>query len=110
MTTECKWPACIDEGCTPLARQFKSCYAQDHLRTLRVRLSKERNRLAESTSPTEANIRSIWVAQCEREVAAELKFLGLPDDDTAGMSADELFRELGGGDLAGPWPEPTGKM
>jgi len=24
--TECKWPKCIEEGCTPMARQFASCY------------------------------------------------------------------------------------
>ena len=91
-------------------RLAKERRRREHLSALRLRLAKERRRLADATSPIEANIRGIWVAQCEREVAAELKFLGLPADDTADMSADELFRELGGGDLAGPWPEPTEKM
>jgi hypothetical protein len=24
--TKCRWPQCIEEGYTPLARQFQSCY------------------------------------------------------------------------------------
>jgi hypothetical protein len=24
--TQCKWPKCIEEGCTPLSRQFQSCF------------------------------------------------------------------------------------
>lgn len=68
-----------------------------HLTALRTRLSNERNYLALATSAKEIAIRTVWVAQCEKEIAGELAFLGLeadPIDAINDMSIDELFAEL----------------
>ena len=68
-----------------------------HLVALQGRLSNERKRLKESKSPKEREIRSVWVAQAEREVDAELVFLNLANGrtDVDDMDDDELARELG---------------
>jgi len=63
-----------------------------HLVALQGRLSNERKRLKESKSPKEREIRSVWVAQAEREVDAELANGRTDVDD---MDDDELARELG---------------
>lgn len=68
-----------------------------HLDALRLRLSHERERLARATSESECNARRAYVAQCEREIAGELAFLGLPADECAApMSDDELLAALSG--------------
>ena len=64
-----------------------------HLLTLMTILSHERERLANAKSDQERALRSVWVSQLEREIAAEEAFLGLePIDHT--MSDDELLAEL----------------
>ena len=63
-----------------------------HLVALQGRLSNERKRLKEAKSPKEREIRSVWVAQAEREVDAELANGRTDVDD---MDDDELARELG---------------
>lgn len=66
----------------------------DHLNALRFRLSNERVRLANATSAQEREIRSVWVAQIEKEIAGEERFLAarLPE-----MSDDELLAALEAG-------------
>lgn len=66
-----------------------------HLAALELRLSHERDRLAASKTPKERELRRVWVAGIEKEIAAEKAFLGIPD--TAAqcvMSDDELLEEL----------------
>ncbi|MGO8241298.1 hypothetical protein ACC806_34740 [Rhizobium ruizarguesonis] len=70
-----------------------------HLVALLTRLSHERQYLAVAKHPDEIALRKVWIAQIEKEIAAEEKHLGIeaiaPDD----MSDEELLREL---DLGGP--------
>ena len=64
-----------------------------HLLALMTILSHERERLANAKSDQERALRSVWVSQLEREIAAEEAFLGLEPIDRA-MSDDELLAEL----------------
>lgn len=62
-----------------------------HLVALRTRLSHERNRFAVDG----AEIRKVWIAQIEREIANEEKFLGIePSAELLQMTDDELLAEL----------------
>jgi hypothetical protein len=65
---------------------------RSHLDALRQGLAREKGRLAEAQSEGERALRGVWVAQAEREIAAELAFLGIDDD--APMTDDELLAEL----------------
>lgn len=65
-----------------------------HLNYLELGLHNERQRLAAAKSEGERQQRQVWVSQLEREVAAERKFLGLPEV-AADISDDELLAELG---------------
>lgn len=66
-----------------------------HLNAIRIRLSHERERLAVSNSESERKQRAVWVAGIERELASELKFLGLPSDTPSDpIDDDALFDEL----------------
>lgn len=67
-----------------------------HLEHLRLGLSNARARLAEAKTESERRIREVWVAQAEREIEGELRFLGLPADDDVQMTDDELMAELMG--------------
>lgn len=67
-----------------------------HLHALELGLSHERERHARATAPAERAIRQVWIDQREREIAAERAFLGLTDDGPAGMSDDDLLKELQG--------------
>ena len=62
----------------------------DHLSSLQLRLSNERIRLSQAISNGEAELRSVWVKQLEKEIQGELQFL----DQHNTMSADELLKEL----------------
>ena len=63
-----------------------------HLAALITGLAHEQERLANARNPQERALRAVWVAQREREIAAEEAFLGLtPTDD---MTDDELLAEL----------------
>lgn len=67
-----------------------------HLTALHIRLSHERGYLAQAKSDTERELRAVWIAQIEKEIAAERAFLGMPADDvTPDLDDDELMRELG---------------
>jgi len=68
-----------------------------HLDALKLRLSHERSYLAAAKTQKERAIRQVWIAQIEREIAAEMAFLGQTaiDPEIAAMSDDELLAELG---------------
>ena len=63
-----------------------------HLFALELSLSHERGRLARARSVGERELRSVWVAQIEREIASERRFLGLGEPTE--LSDDELLAEL----------------
>jgi len=64
-----------------------------HLDALRVRLSHERVYLANAKKDGERALRTVWVAQIEKEISAELAFLGMVEDD-AEMTDAELLAAL----------------
>jgi hypothetical protein len=66
-----------------------------HLDALRVNLSNEKSRLAEAKTDKEREMRSVWVKQLEKEVADEIKLLGIADDASVDMSDDALLDALG---------------
>jgi hypothetical protein len=57
---------------------------------LRLRLSNERSRLVYAKSQGARDLRGVWVAQIEKEIAAESSFS--PDQCT--LTDDELLAEL----------------
>lgn len=68
----------------------------EHLAALELGLSHERARLAQAKTVRERELRTVWIAQREREIAAEKAFLGIaPDDPTDQMTDDELLAALG---------------
>lgn len=70
--------------------------AATHLDALHLRLSHERGRLAACRSAREREMRNVWIAGIEREIAHEIEFLGgTVDDDIAALSDDELLMALG---------------
>lgn len=64
-----------------------------HMNALRVRLSHERVRLANAKKAGDIALRTVWVAGIEKEISAEMVFLGLVEDD-AEMTDDELLAAL----------------
>jgi hypothetical protein len=69
-----------------------------HLDALQSRLGRERSRLASAKSENEKNFRAREIASCEKEIAAEYKFLGIEplSLEEIMMSDDELLAELEG--------------
>jgi hypothetical protein len=72
-----------------------------HLDAIYRRASHEKARLAAATKPADVALRTVWVAQVERERIAELRFLGLERDprmsdldDEDGLTVAELLAEL----------------
>jgi hypothetical protein len=67
-----------------------------HLDALELRLSHERSHLTAAKTHKERALRAVWIAQIEKEIANERKFLGLPDDSTSSenMTDDELLAQL----------------
>jgi len=68
-----------------------------HLDALQARLRSECARLKAATKSNEIEIRTVWVAQIEREIADEYRFLGIDptvDADIAAMSNEELLEAL----------------
>lgn len=61
----------------------------EHMIALQTRLAHEVERFATDRS----EIRKVWIAQIEKEITAEKKFLGL-DSVECDMSDDELLAEL----------------
>lgn len=65
-----------------------------HLAALETRLSHERGYLAAAKTAGERALRSVWIAQIEKEIAGEKKFLGIDDADLLDMTDDELLAAL----------------
>lgn len=65
-----------------------------HLEALQLRLSHERNRLNNAKSPAERELRSVWVAGIEKEIAHEIAFRGKREAPESYMSDDELLAAL----------------
>lgn len=76
----------------------------EHLNALEHRLFNEKQRLDAATGKREKEIRTVWVAQIEREIEKEKEFLrkrGIVAQDASAdelpdMSDDELLAELFG--------------
>lgn len=66
-----------------------------HLDALNVRLSHERAYLAAAKTTKERNLRSVWIAQIEREIAHARRQLSLTDTVEIDMTDDELLAALG---------------
>ena len=68
-----------------------------HLHALELRLFNEKHRLQKAKTKSEKELRTVWVAQIEKEIFDELKILGLPaiDSDTKNLSDSDLLADLG---------------
>ena len=77
-------------------------YDTTHYAALMTRLSNEKARLAACTKPKELELRKVWVAGIEKEIANEVEFLkskGIEvyaSIDDLFMSDDDLLNELFG--------------
>jgi hypothetical protein len=65
-----------------------------HLAALTTRLANERGYLAKAKSANEIALRTVWIAQIEKEIAAEEKFLGMGAVEEFTGSDDDLLAEL----------------
>lgn len=65
-----------------------------HLNALQCRLSRSRIALSEAKTDDERAMRTIWLKQCEKEIAGEMAFLGIVATELPEMTVDELFNEL----------------
>jgi len=65
-----------------------------HLNALELRLSHERGYMAQAKTEKEQALRKVWIAQIEKEIADEKKFLGLVDNEPCEISADDLLAAL----------------
>jgi len=65
-----------------------------HLVALQTRLSHERARLANAKTAKERELRAVWVAQAEKELAGELRFLGMSDTAPADIDDTDLLAAL----------------
>jgi len=63
----------------------------NHLNALQLRLSHERGYLAQAKTNNERALRKVWIAQIEKEIAAETKFTSETD---CNLTDDELLAEL----------------
>lgn len=66
----------------------------EHLNALLLRLSNERARLANAKTESEKELRKVWIAQIEKEVANEEKLLGIDEIYAKVVDEDELLKEL----------------
>lgn len=64
-----------------------------HLNALNLRLSNERVRLAAAKTQSERELRAVWVAQIEKEIAFEQSHT-FSDSVVEDMSDDELLAAL----------------
>lgn len=67
-----------------------------HLNALQVRLSHERDYLARAKTQSERELRKVWIAQIEKEIIGEMKFLGINETQTEELSDEELLKALAG--------------
>jgi len=66
----------------------------EHLIALISRLANERGYLAKAKSASETALRGVWIAQIEKEIIAEEKFLGMTSIEKFTGSDDDLLAEL----------------
>jgi hypothetical protein len=66
----------------------------EHLDSLNFRLTRERSQLAAAKTSAERDLRAVWVAQLEKEIAGEREFLNLAPAPDCGFSDDELAAAL----------------
>jgi len=64
------------------------------LEALQLLRSNAAIRLSEASSQGEIYLRTVWIAQLDREIASEIAFIG-KKDDMPEMSDDELLAALG---------------
>lgn len=89
-------PSVGDQHQSPDAANRNQRPDTSHLVALHEHLSRERARLATAKSDEERALRQVWVAQAERELEGELKFLGMDGGaEVAEISDDDLLAELG---------------
>ena len=65
----------------------------NHLVWLHESLHREKARIALAKSETERRVRTVWAEQKQREIEAEMRFLGI-SSEPINLSDDELLREL----------------
>lgn len=65
-----------------------------HLDALSLRLSHERECLAAAKTDGERALRTVWIAQIEKEITAEYKHIGIHPAYEVEMTDDELLAEL----------------
>ena len=65
-----------------------------HLIALQDRLAHEVDYLAREKTEAGRQLRQVWIAQIEKEIAFEKKFLGL-EEPAVDMTDEELMAELG---------------
>jgi len=65
----------------------------NHLVCLHESLHREKARIALAKSETERRLRTVWAEQKQREIEAEMRFLGM-SSEPINLSDDELLREL----------------
>lgn len=65
-----------------------------HLDALYLGLSHEKTRLAAAKTDNERELRQVWVAGIEKQIADEYKFLGLGLPEECDLTDDELLAEL----------------
>ena len=65
----------------------------NHLVWLHESLHREKARIALAKSETERRLRTVWAEQKQREIEAEMRFLGM-SSEPVNLSDDELLREL----------------
>lgn len=64
-----------------------------HLTALHTRLAHEKERLSSAKAKREKELRAVWIAQIEKEIADEFKFLGM-SAATPELSDDDLIAAL----------------
>lgn len=76
-------------------------YTTEHYTALMIRLSNEKGYLASATKQSEIELRKVWIAQIEKEIAQEELFLKSKEIETYSvsteidkMSEDDLLAEL----------------
>ena len=68
---------------------------ESHLNALRLRLSNERIRLDNEKTESGKALRGVWVAQIEKEIEGEKRFLGIVETDESTLTDAELLAALG---------------
>ena len=96
-----KWVAVPSEGLARLAGQAgwkprETAIDLTHYDALQRRLADERRMLGEAKTDKERELRQVWIDQLGREIAAELKFLGIEKAPDVDLSDEELLAELAG--------------